>query len=781
MRVAVPIARALTPPTFAILRRGCFQAPMQRESDRDSECACALRLQQGRGMQSQPIHAEVAFAFIVNQRLIRPDYAAARCSQAMIGAIMKIGTLLTATIISLCAAAGGLAVYVAATKHQTMDKVSVAQSRLEVVRAVGDIPRYLNPERGFATNIMFGPATVDPTMVQELTDKYRRQTDVAREKMITLRNTLSGAIDDGDAVGAGIDALNLQFTALRNAMDKAITGPADARKDLAKKIVADNALFNSAVTTLLDAQVRKMAVLDGDAYRQAVYANIAWSLRDVGGFNASLHKNLIGAKRAATEAEKMDLSRAQGRADQILISLQELRGNPTTPANVATALEGMNEAYVDRFGKELKMVKGGASSGKYEHDVDAYYAEAQRGLATVVEVRDAFYENAEQVLGSAYSSARASFLLALAGLVAVGIASAGLILMVRRRICNPIVELTATMSQLARGDICDDIPGADRDDEIGAMAAAVRVFKENKIEADRLVAESEAENAIKMRRARALDELTRALEIKVSELVGGLSSASAKMENTAQSMSSTASATTRQAAVVATASERTSSNVQTVASATEELSSSIAEIGRQLAQSTQIASRAVDSARSTGDTARALAQGAQKIGDVVTLIQNIAAQTNLLALNATIEAARAGEAGRGFAVVASEVKSLAGQTAKATTEISEQIAAIQSASDETVSAIKNVVDVIGEIDQISVAIAAAIDQQGAATTEISRSIQDAARGTQDVNANISGVQRAADETGAAANQVLGAAEQLSSQSRDLAGHVNRFLSEVRAA
>jgi HAMP domain-containing protein len=493
---------------------------------------------------------------------------------------MKIGTLLTSAIVSLAAVGGGLAVYVAATKYQTMGKVDVAQRRLQIVRAVGDLPRYLSPERGFATNILFGPPAVDPKMRAELNDKYRKQTDGARDKMNEVRATLPGALDDGAAVAGGIDGLNAKFAALRESIDKALDGPAEARRDAAKKMVADNAAINSAATALLDEQVRKIALLDGDAYRQANYANIAWTLRDAGGISGSLHKGIVGARRAATEAEKMDLSRAQGRTDQIVLSLQELRGNPATPANVAAALNRMNDAYVERFGQELKMVREGAVTGKFEHDVDAFFAESQRGLASVVEVRDAFYDNAEHILGSAYAAARFSFLIALGGLAAVVIASFGLVTMVRRRVCKPIVELTATMSRLASGNVAGAISGSERDDEIGAMAAAVQVFKDNMIKADQLSAEKEAESEIKMRRASALDELTRAFEAKVGELVGGLSSASAVMEDTAQSMSSTALATNRQAGVVAAASQQTSANVQTVASATEELTSSIAEIGR---------------------------------------------------------------------------------------------------------------------------------------------------------------------------------------------------------
>src|SRR5258705_11372420 len=200
-------------------------------------------------------------------------------------------------MVALSPVGGGIAVYVAASKYQTMDKVSVPQSRVELVRAVGEIPRYMNPERGFATNIMFGPPAVDPKMRAELNDKYRKQTDGAREKMNQIRATLLGWLEDGAAVASGMDGLNAKFASLREAMDKAIDGPAEARSDAAKKIVGDNAVFNKDVTVLLDEQVRKMAVLDGDAYRQARFDKLAWTLRAVGGSTTRPPKKLPPGER----------------------------------------------------------------------------------------------------------------------------------------------------------------------------------------------------------------------------------------------------------------------------------------------------------------------------------------------------------------------------------------------------------------------------------------------------------------------------------------------------
>ncbi len=350
-----------------------------------------------------------------------------------------------------------------------------------------------------------------------------------------------------------------------------------------------------------------------------------------------------------------------------------------------------------------------------------------------------------------------------------------------RRVVLPLTQMSAIVSRLAQQDYSTEVPGTDRQDEIGEMAKAVQIFKEGAIERERLATAQAEEQVAKERRAKLMEQLTQRFEAKVGNLVQVLSAASTEMQATAQSMSATAEQTNRQSLAVTSAAEEASQNVQTVAVAAEELSSSIAEIGRQVSQSAKIAGNAVDDARRTDGIVQTLADGAQKIGDVVTLIQDIASQTNLLALNATIEAARAGEAGKGFAVVASEVKSLANQTAKATEEIAGQVGQIQTATKEAVSAIQKIGATIGEISEIAASIASAVEEQAAATQEIARNVQQASKGTNEVSRSIAGVKTAATDTGTAANQVLGAAGQLSRQAEELTGEVNRFLANVKAA
>jgi methyl-accepting chemotaxis protein len=370
-------------------------------------------------------------------------------------------------------------------------------------------------------------------------------------------------------------------------------------------------------------------------------------------------------------------------------------------------------------------------------------------------------------------------------LIALGLAVvvvSGLSFLIARSVSTALSAMVRAMTRLAKGDSAITIPSVDRKDEIGEMAGAVQVFKANMIETERLRAEqSDTEKRQLQQRKADMNKLADDFESAVGEIVETVSSASTELEASAGTLTSTAERAQELTTMVAAASEEASTNVQSVASATEELSSSVNEISRQVQESARMANEAVDQARRTNDRVGELSKAAARIGDVVELINTIAGQTNLLALNATIEAARAGEAGRGFAVVASEVKALAEQTAKATGEIGQQITGIQSATHESVGAIREISGTIEKLSEISSTIAAAVEEQGAATQEISRNVQQAAQGTHGVSSNITDVQRGASETGSASSQVSSSAQSLSTESNRLKLEVGKFLATVRAA
>ncbi|NVO14114.1 MAG: HAMP domain-containing protein [Rhodoplanes sp.] len=350
-------------------------------------------------------------------------------------------------------------------------------------------------------------------------------------------------------------------------------------------------------------------------------------------------------------------------------------------------------------------------------------------------------------------------------------------------IARPLSQLTAGMHELAGGNFDVVLAGVGRKDEIGQIAGAVEVFKVKAAEKARLEAaeKAQADQRAAADRKTAMHKLADDFESAVGEIIETVSSASTELEAAAGTLTRTAETTQQLSTTVASASEQASANVQSVASATNEMTSSVNEISRQVQESTRIAGEAVKQAEKTDARIGELSQAANRIGDVIKLITAIAEQTNLLALNATIEAARAGEAGKGFAVVAQEVKALAAQTGKATGDISTQIAGMQAATHDSVAAIKEIGGTIGRIAEIASSIAAAIEEQGAATAEIARNVQQASQGTTEVARNITDVSRGAGETGSASSQVLSSAQSLAGESNRLKLEVGKFLQTVRAA
>jgi methyl-accepting chemotaxis protein len=532
---------------------------------------------------------------------------------------------------------------------------------------------------------------------------------------------------------------------------------------------------------------------------------LAWTARNMAGDAGVLLSNTLAGRPLPPEPmlkHSISLAKMETAWDQV----EALSSGLSLPENFTRAMTGAKEGFLapDHIALRVKMLKALVAGEKITTSADEWTVNSVAKLGTLLAVADAALDVALNHAAQLHSSAIWSLSADLGLLIAAALFAGGMMLMVSRRVTSPLRAIQQAVLKLAGGDLSVQVSFAGRKDEIGALAGAMQMFKDSMIEADQLRVEqketelraAEEKRDADAREARgrqataehedvarrtAMHQLANDFETAVGRIIATVSSASTELESSATVLTKTADTTLQLTGVVAAASEQASANVTTVASAAEEMTGSVNEIARQVEVSSEIAAEAVKQAEKTDLRITELSRAASRIGDVVKLITAIAEQTNLLALNATIEAARAGEAGRGFAVVAQEVKALASQTAKATDEISGQIAGMQTATQDSVVAIKEIVGTIGRISEISSTIAIAVEEQGAATGEIARNVQQAARGTAEVATNITDVNRGAAETGSASAHVLASARSLSGESNHLKREVEKFLETVRAA
>jgi methyl-accepting chemotaxis protein len=606
--------------------------------------------------------------------------------------------------------------------------------------------------------------------VAKISAAYRDLSGLEFPNKAGLLGELKAAIDKADSYRAKADAAVKQPKGSRDA-------------DTVKNLFVSLSDLSATSQKVWSAVLSNISEYDPELARLSNLRVLGWNLRAIAGIERSHIAEAIPAKSAIPADKLAAISENRAQIALMWKFVQAGLKQNEHPA-ITKGVRLSREDYFAGFQPLAdQMRKASAQGAAYPMAQQQWIDTTTPQLFALLEIMYGAGVASEAHTAAARAAALTSLTMNLV-LLALGIiALATAVLIVTRSVIGPLKKLTAAMRELAEGNFGVVLPGLGRHDEIGDMAQAVETFKINAEQKARDEAEAKTRQdgiAAQQRKADMI-RLAEGFEDAVGEIVETLSSASTELEASATALTSTAGRSRELTNTVAMASEEATTNVQSVASATEEMASSVNEIGHHMQESARMANDAVDQARITNDRVSELSKAAARIGDVVELINTIAGQTNLLALNATIEAARAGEAGRGFAVVASEVKALAEQTAKATGEIGQQITGIQSATQESVNAIREISGTIEKLSEISSTIAAAVEKQTAATREISRNVQQAAHGTQQVSSNIVDVQRGASETGSASSQVLSSAQSLSVESHRLKIEVGKFLDAVRAA
>src|SRR5579859_4752701 len=573
------------------------------------------------------------------------------------------------------------------------------------------------------------------------------------------------------------------FAALDAESWEALNKPKSARRPALGKEFMDNTA--ALVETLDKISTRSAASVshnDPIIDQMLTIKQLAWLMRNTAGEASLLISNGLTFGNVGPDF-RQNYAKLVGGIETAWAAVKTAASGADLPTELATAMSAAQTAYFDKdfTGPRDVLANGLAAGEKQKMKANEWSPFSVAHMTSAVIVAERALDAAHAYATAQHDSAQRSLILQLVLLVAALALTCAAMIAVTRRIIHPLHTMRDAMLKVASGDLGVDTGYAQRRDEIGALAGALETFKQQAMDKLKIEEQERERNANAATRQRSIEVYVGEFESRVQATLGRFNEASNGMRTTSADLSKVSEQTNSRVMVAEKASGEASMNVEKIGRASHELSVSIGDISRQVSHAAGIASRAVSRARETDDTVQGLAKTAAGIGEVVGLINSIASQTNLLALNATIEAARAGEAGRGFAVVASEVKSLASQTAKATDEISEQVADIQKVASEAIEAIKVIGGIIGEVNEVATAIAAAVEEQGAATQEISRNTQYAAQGTRNVSENIAGVKIDADAGATAAQNVRHASETLEAQSLQLSNQVTEFLAKIRAA
>jgi methyl-accepting chemotaxis protein len=688
---------------------------------------------------------------------------------------MSIKAFLAASLAAISVVMGIMAVLLVSNEFRSARAASDARELVDILEATTVIAESMSPERGATAVAMVSSTAPNQQSMQDA----RRRTDAAF--VAAGRVIAASSVVERQKAAETFDKLQETLLRARTLADAASGTPQQVAETQLSFITTMNGL-NSDNSELGAVIERRLFATDADVANLASVAQIAWNFRDNAGRMSTLYLQGITTGKPFSPDLLRQMDMAEGRVAQSWLRLSQVGGSTDSPPAMRQAVGKVAESFITPI-KTLRerVAKHGMIDGAYDLDGAEWRRLSAPMLQSIMLIRDAAINVARSLADDKRSKA-AHDLYGVLGLLAVAVVVVGGVAQGSNRwISRPLAALTGVVANLAGGGRQFSVPYRDRSDEIGRMAQAIGILRENAVAADLLASREAVEIQAKEARRQRVERIAAEFVASINGVVGAVTGSAQGVRGETRNLGQSADTATDRSMAVSGASGQATANVETVAAAAEELSSSIQEISRRVGEAAMVTDAAMRQAEATDGTVRGLSDAAHRIGEVVKLINDIATQTNLLALNATIEAARAGDAGKGFAVVAGEVKHLANQTARATEDIQAQVAAIQAETDKAVQAIGGIAQTISSVNQATVSIASAVEQQGAATQEIARNVQQAAAGTAEVSRSIVQVMGAVKDTGTVAGRLSGLADNLFAESERLQQQVGGFIAEITAA